>query len=90
MGDIFSFINPRSYDDVLELAKHKSKAVKEIWLVSASITLIELWFIRNKIGFEKAVPNMDAIKGRFLAFRKECDIRMKEGMCNRLCQVVWR
>lgn len=43
--------NPTSHEYVLELAKTKSRAVREIWSTTTSKTIMELWFLRNKMIF---------------------------------------
>ncbi|XP_026445474.1 uncharacterized protein LOC113346115 [Papaver somniferum] len=77
LGGIFLFCNPESYEDVMNFAKHKSGAVKDIWLLVASITMMELWFLRNKICFEEEKVDLGKFKRRIIQYTKDCAVRIK-------------
>ncbi|XP_026378671.1 uncharacterized protein LOC113273119 [Papaver somniferum] len=82
LGNIFNFINPRSFEEMLTLAKNKSPAIKEIWRVSSFITMRELWFSRNKCIYEEEVYSINLIKEKILKLTRECEVRMKALMWN--------
>lgn len=85
LGGMFLFINPTSSEDILNFTKSKISAVKEIWLVAASVTMMELWFLRNRIVFENAVPDVTKFKKRVMKFTGDCNIRMKGNMWDTGC-----
>ncbi|XP_026442501.1 uncharacterized protein LOC113342051 [Papaver somniferum] len=84
LGGIFLFCNPESYEDVMNFSKHKSGAVKDIWLLVASITIMELWFLRNKIFFEEEKVDLGKFKRRIIQYTKDYAVRIKSFMwdCN--------
>ncbi|RZC79948.1 hypothetical protein C5167_042524 [Papaver somniferum] len=58
-----------------------------IWkcLGAASVTMMELWFLRNRIVFENAVPDVTKFKKRVMKFTGDCNIRMKGNMWDTGC-----
>ncbi|XP_026453571.1 uncharacterized protein LOC113354457 [Papaver somniferum] len=76
----FLFCNPKSYEDVMKFAKHKSGAVKEVWSLAASITMMEILFLRNKICFEDEKGNLVSIKMRIKQYVKYCSLRIRNHM----------
>ncbi|XP_026452123.1 uncharacterized protein LOC113352526 [Papaver somniferum] len=83
LGGNFNFKNPRSFDDVFHLAKNKIPAIKEIWLLSAFITMKELWFMRNEciFGNEKCDLNVTEKKIKQVLLYNE--IRLTANMWNK-------
>ncbi|XP_026419794.1 uncharacterized protein LOC113315728 [Papaver somniferum] len=84
LGGIFLFCNPKSYEDVMNFARHKSAAVREVWILVASITMMEIWFLRNNKCFEDEQVNLGKFKMRVKQYTKECALRIKNFMwdCN--------
>ncbi|XP_026419671.1 uncharacterized protein LOC113315621 [Papaver somniferum] len=82
LGNMFNFINPSSFEEMLKMAKNKSPAIKEIWRVASFITTRELWFTRNKCIYEEEILSLELIKKKILKFTKECEVRMKAPMWN--------
>ncbi|XP_026436553.1 uncharacterized protein LOC113334533 [Papaver somniferum] len=82
LGDIFNFKNPRPFEDIFQLAKNKSPAIKEIWLLSAFVTMKELWFLRNDCTYGKGKCDLNATKKRIMKVISDSDIRMKAHMWN--------
>ncbi|XP_026419429.1 uncharacterized protein LOC113315354 [Papaver somniferum] len=82
LGGIFNFINPRSFEDVLQLANNKSPAIKELWRLAAFITMKELWFLRNECIFDKGKYDLNVTKNKILQVISDSDIRMKANMWN--------
>ncbi|XP_026458687.1 uncharacterized protein LOC113359235 [Papaver somniferum] len=80
LGGIFLFCNPESYEDVMNFAKNKSGAVKDIWLLVASITMMEIWFLRIRICFEEEKVNLGNFKRRIIQYTKDCAVRIKSYM----------
>ncbi|XP_026459608.1 uncharacterized protein LOC113360302 [Papaver somniferum] len=82
LGGISSFTNPKSFEDILTFANHKSPSAKEIWKVAALVTLKEIWFMGNKMVYEEEPYNCDALKKRIISFTKDSDVRMSGVMWN--------
>ncbi|XP_026397170.1 uncharacterized protein LOC113291903 [Papaver somniferum] len=84
LGDVFLFKISESYEDVKSFAKLKSNAVKDIWLLTTSITMMELWFLRNKIFYEDDKIDLGKFKQRIKKYTSDCAIRIKSFMweCN--------
>ncbi|XP_026417411.1 uncharacterized protein LOC113312896 [Papaver somniferum] len=82
LGDMFSFKNPQSFEEVFNAAKQKNPAVSEIRRISAFITLKELWFQRNKCVHEDEAFKDHIIKSKILHFTAKCEVRMKKPMWN--------
>ncbi|XP_026458473.1 uncharacterized protein LOC113358985 [Papaver somniferum] len=82
LGDMLCFKNPISFEEIFEMAKHKSSAVKEIWMIAAFITHSELWFMRNECVFEDARFNAQNIQSRILKLTTDSEVRMKCKMWN--------
>ncbi|XP_026378898.1 uncharacterized protein LOC113273380 [Papaver somniferum] len=80
LGGMFVFLNSLSYNDIMNWDKPRSIAVQEVWLLDASITMVELWFLRNKIVFEEEKPDLIRIKKRIMQFTKDFAIRIKGEM----------
>ncbi|XP_026403781.1 uncharacterized protein LOC113299070 [Papaver somniferum] len=80
LGGIFLFCNPESYEDVMNFAKNKNGAVRDIWLLVASITMMEIWFLRNRICFEEEKVNLGNLKRRIKQYTKDCAVRIKSYM----------
>ncbi|XP_026419860.1 uncharacterized protein LOC113315823 [Papaver somniferum] len=76
LGSMFLFLNPQSYEDVMTLTGSKSSAVQEVWILSASITMMEMWFLRNKIAFEEIRPDIGTLKRKILKFTKDNELRI--------------
>ncbi|XP_026396709.1 uncharacterized protein LOC113291387 [Papaver somniferum] len=43
---VFGFSRPHSFAEVCQVAKHKGKMVKQMWMTAACATMKELWFQR--------------------------------------------
>ncbi|XP_026396255.1 uncharacterized protein LOC113290881 [Papaver somniferum] len=82
LDGIFCFLNPRSAEEMLSLAKHNSPAIKELWRMTSLITIKEIWFHRNSCVYDEERPNAKIIQDRILKFTAECEIRMKSHMWN--------
>ncbi|XP_026453988.1 uncharacterized protein LOC113355364 [Papaver somniferum] len=82
LGGIFNFKNPRSFEDIFQLEKNKSPAIKEIWLLCAFVSMKELWFLRDDWTYGKEEVNINATKKRIMKIISDCDIRMKAHMWN--------
>ncbi|XP_026451791.1 uncharacterized protein LOC113352141 [Papaver somniferum] len=82
LGGMFCFKNPKSFEEILNSAKQRSPAVKEIWRVAAFITLKELWFQRNMCVYDEESFNEHNIKTRIMKFTTESEVRMKNYMWN--------
>ncbi|XP_026398784.1 uncharacterized protein LOC113294614 [Papaver somniferum] len=80
LGGIFLFCNPKSYEDVMKFAKHKSGVVQEVWILDASITMMEIWFLRNMICFEDERGSLVSIKLRIKQYVKDCAFRIRNFM----------
>ncbi|XP_026459379.1 uncharacterized protein LOC113360042 [Papaver somniferum] len=80
--NMFNFINPRSFDEMLKMAKNRSPAIKEVWRVSSFITMRELWFAINKCIYEEEILSLEIIKKKILKITLECEVRMKAPMWN--------
>ncbi|XP_026378367.1 uncharacterized protein LOC113272784 [Papaver somniferum] len=52
LGNMFNFINPKSFEESLKITKNKSPAIKEVWRAASFITMRELLFTRNKLLYE--------------------------------------
>ncbi|XP_026419414.1 uncharacterized protein LOC113315337 [Papaver somniferum] len=65
LGDMFYFKNPRSFEEIFNLANQKSPSVKEIW------------FLRNKCVYENEIFNGQKLKTRILKLTTENEVRMK-------------
>ncbi|XP_026399096.1 uncharacterized protein LOC113294944 [Papaver somniferum] len=66
LGNMFNFINPYSFEEVLKKAKNKSPAIKEIWRITYFITMRELWFTRNKCLYEEEGFSLEQVKKKIL------------------------
>ncbi|XP_026399646.1 uncharacterized protein LOC113295532 [Papaver somniferum] len=82
VGNIFNFINPKSFEEILKMAKNKSPAIKEVWRTAAFITMRELWFTRTKMLYKEEGFSLEKIKKKILNFTMEFEVRMKEPMWN--------
>ncbi|XP_026459124.1 uncharacterized protein LOC113359756 [Papaver somniferum] len=82
LGDMFCFVNPRSFEGVFKIAKGKSPAIQEVWKTTAFITLQELWFLRKKCVYENEKINDNKLKTRIMHFTADCDVGMKATMWN--------
>ncbi|XP_026416405.1 uncharacterized protein LOC113311822 [Papaver somniferum] len=74
---VFKCSCPRSFDEVLSLAKSKSPAVKEVWYICAFNIMVELWFARNVVIYEVEAPSVDKLKRRIYRCAKEGSFRMR-------------
>ncbi|XP_026417047.1 uncharacterized protein LOC113312511 [Papaver somniferum] len=83
LGGIFNFKNPRSFEDILQLAKNKSLAIKEIWILSAFITMKELWFLRNDCTFGKGKCDQKVTKEKITKAISDSDLRLTAKMWNK-------
>ncbi|XP_026378644.1 uncharacterized protein LOC113273090 [Papaver somniferum] len=90
LGGIFLFCNPESYEDVMKFTKHKNSVGKEVWILAASITMMEIWFLRNIIIFDEEKVDIVSLKQRIKQLTKDCSIRMTGYMwdCNYDYQVL--
>ncbi|XP_026458908.1 uncharacterized protein LOC113359503 [Papaver somniferum] len=92
LGGMFNFKNPRSFEDIFKMTSNKSPAIKEIWLLSAFVSMKELWFLRNECTYGKRKVNLTEVMNRILKKIYDCDIRLKATMWNNLydLQVIKR
>ncbi|XP_026384054.1 uncharacterized protein LOC113279590 [Papaver somniferum] len=80
LSGIFHCTSPKCFEDVIEVAKGKSSAIKQVWYNSAFNTMVELWFTRNSVIYEAVTPDVEKFKQRIIRVTGECSARMKGEM----------
>ncbi|XP_026383854.1 uncharacterized protein LOC113279375 [Papaver somniferum] len=73
-----------------EIFKAQSSVVKEVWILFASITMMEIWFLRNRIVLDEEKVDSVGLKQRIKQLTKDYSIRMTRYMwdCNYDYQVL--
>ncbi|XP_026411038.1 uncharacterized protein LOC113306300 [Papaver somniferum] len=77
LGGIFSFRNPRSFEDILQLSNQKSHAIKETWRLASFITMKELWFLINECLYDNGKCDVLVIKRKILNTISDSEVRIK-------------
>ncbi|XP_026459208.1 uncharacterized protein LOC113359850 [Papaver somniferum] len=73
---VFGFPKPKSFADVCQVAKHKGKMVKQMWMTTACATMKEMWFHINAKLFGEIKPNLNRFKSRIIQQVHEGSYRM--------------
>ncbi|XP_026416724.1 uncharacterized protein LOC113312186 [Papaver somniferum] len=82
IGGIFSFKNPKSYDDIMKFCKDKSSVIQEVWHIAAFNIMVDIWFTRNKLFFENIIPDSKKAQQKITKMVQECEVRLKGNMYN--------
>ncbi|XP_026452252.1 uncharacterized protein LOC113352669 [Papaver somniferum] len=73
LGGIFSFKNPKSFEDILFCGKSKSSVVQKIWIIAAFNVMVDIWLTGNKAFFENITPDVLIAKKKILKMVKDCE-----------------
>ncbi|XP_026417291.1 uncharacterized protein LOC113312772 [Papaver somniferum] len=82
IGNIFAFKNSKSFDDVINLCKHKSSVVQELWYIAAFNIMVDIWFTRNIVFFDNILPDSEKTKIKISRMVHDCENRLKGFMHN--------
>ncbi|XP_026416812.1 uncharacterized protein LOC113312267 [Papaver somniferum] len=80
MSGIFKCSKTTNFEEILNGAKGKSPAIKEVWNIWSFNITVELWFLRNSIIYEAVTINVEAFKQKIMRITKEGSIRMRGEM----------
>ncbi|XP_026416392.1 uncharacterized protein LOC113311808 [Papaver somniferum] len=78
----FQCLNPTYFEEVLQVAKRKSGAIKAIWFNCAFNTMTELWHTRNRVIYKDEKQNIIKFKQRIIRFTGEFGVRIKSSKWN--------